>query len=251
MANNKNIFKSLFLNAKTRMIVVTLVIVAVVVGVVFVWHQQHRTKIISQASAQVMSAPNITSVPGAGNPSNQYVKNQNLQNSKQEASARKNATSAVPTITRPGFIGNPNAFGELPKKNSTSATKSANACPLKKVVVMFKPNPKSCTVANLKIARQTGVTAEELACQGCSCPSLKLAGYTAGDLKDVGYTATQLHKCGFTLGQLVEAGFSAADLKKAGFNAKQLADVGFTPAQLAIAGFSPAQIKKAGFNAKQ
>ena len=30
------------------------------------------------------------------------------------------------------------------------------------------------------------MTAEELLCQGCACPALKLAGYTIGDLKNIG-----------------------------------------------------------------
>ena len=246
MGDNMNTKKSI-LSAKTRVIVAALVIVGIAGGVVAIWHQ-HRKHEANKGAAVVTSGPNISSIPGAGNPSNQYVKMQNLQNMLEAKKARKKGSSAVPTITRPSFIGSPNAFGTLNKKHSNTAK---NECPIKKVVVMFKPNPSSCTVANLKLARKTGVTAEELLCQGCSCPALKLAGYTVGDLKNIGFTAKQLRHCGFTLGQLIEAGFGAKQLKNAGYNAKQLANDGFTAGQLAAAGFSPNQIKKAGYTQEQ
>ena len=56
------------------------------------------------------NSPGVNSVPGAGHTTNQYVKTQNLQNRLQAKQARKQATSDVPTITRPNFMGNPNAF---------------------------------------------------------------------------------------------------------------------------------------------
>ncbi len=202
-------------------------------------------------TSHLSSSPRIESLPGVGKSSDKYVSDQKDQNAKNAQKAAANASSAVPTITRPSFVGNPADFANMPEDNSALApAKQENGCPLKKMVVMYKPNPASCTIENLKLARKTGVTAEELLCQGCSCPSLKLAGYTVGDLKDIGLSAKDLKKCGFTLKQLMLAGFSANDLKEAGFSAKDLADAGFSAGQLANAGFSADDLKKAGFSDK-
>lgn len=228
-------------NAKIRMIVVAVAVVVVAIAAGVIWHH-HREVSEAQGTASVTGAPTVQTLPGTGNPSNQYVKSQNLQNNRQALQARKKATSDVPTLVRPSFIGNPSMFAN---------GNNPHSCPINKVVVMYKPNPASCSLPNLELARKAGVTAEELRCQACSCPMLKLAGYTAGELKNTGYTAADLHKCGFTLAQLVQAGFSAADLKAAGFTAKQLRNVGFSAAQLKAAGFSAAQLKKAGFSAAQ
>lgn len=234
---------------KMRLLVAIGVFVVIVVGVVFLWHE-HRKAELKVGGATVAAAPDIKNVPGAGNPSQQYIQNQNLQNQVQAIKARKTGTSDVPTITRSTFVGNPADFGNLPKQPA-SDQRTALHCPLKKVVVMYKPNPASCTVDNLRKAKSAGVTAEELACQGCACPNMKLAGYTAGELKDVGFTAEQLRQCGFTLSQLVAAGYTPAELRKAGFTARQLAAAGFTPGQLAAAGYTPGDIRNAGFTAAQ
>lgn len=245
---------SVIKNPKRRLIIAAAVVVVILGGVIGYWHHRSSENKMQQGHASVLSAPNIESIPGTGNPSNQYIGNQNLQNQLKELQARKNATSAVPTITRPNFIGNPSAFGELPTQttNLTGMSRgNSKECPIKKVVVMYKPNPASCSLDNLILARRAGVTAEELVCQGCSCPILKDAGYTAGDLKAIGYSAKQLRQCGFTLGQLVAAGYSATDLKNAGYDAKQLANVGFTAGQLAAAGFTPKQVDQAGYTQAQ
>lgn len=232
-------------SAKLRVVLAASSLVAIVGVAGFMWHHHHQVT-ASAGSAEVAGTPNIQSLPGAGKPSNQYVKDQNLQNKQKAIAARKDASSAVPTIVRPNFIGNPNSFGELPKQTTAKST-TPKTCPIAKTVVMYKPNPASCTVPNLKLAHNAGVTAEELRCQGCSCAALKLSGYTAGELKGTGYTATELRHCGYSLKQLLAAGFNANDLRDAGFSAKQLRDAGFTPGQLAAAGFSADQISKAGY----
>lgn len=248
--NNKN--SILKIGAKMRIVLAIVAVVALAGGVMLYIHHRSEVNLLNQGSANVSGTPDIQSIPGAGDPSNQYVNDQNQQNLNLAEKARKNATSFVPTITRPNFVGNPNEFGVLPALTPKApAARQSKECPIKKVVVMYKPNPASCSLNNLRLARKVGVTAEELVCQGCSCPLLKDAGYGAGDLKAIGYSAKQLRKCGFTLGQLVAAGYSAADLKNAGFSAKALANHGFTPGQLAAAGFSNAQIKHAGFTAAQ
>lgn len=250
-------------HSKSRVLML-LAIAAVVVGsIVFVWrHAQNKRN--AQASVSVSGAPSIQSVPGAGNPSAQYVQDQNLQNQINEQKARKAGTSAVPTITRSSFVGNPGEFAQdIPNADSQAPAQ----CSLKKVVVMFKPNPASCSLDNLKMARKTGVTAEELACQGCPTSLLRLAGYTAGDLKNIGYTAKQLKAAGFSDADLKDAGFSdkeiqgaknafikpglsSAELLKGGLNAAALRKAGFTAAELKAAGFSDADLKAAGYSAK-
>ncbi len=171
-----------------------------------------------KSTAEVSSPPTIESLPGAGNPSDAYVKTQNIQNAQQASEARKGGTSFVPTITRPSFLGSEDQFEQDQPSAPTTDLKKRN-CPIKEVVYMYKPNPASCTVDNLKLARSAGVAAKELVCQSCSCPALRLTGYTAGELKEVGYSAAELRRCGFTIAQLQAAGFSAKDLKAATFTA--------------------------------
>ena len=224
---------SFLASAKGRLItavVVALVIIGVVVGIVV--HVHHKT--INEGSAAVTSAPSIKNVPGLKAANNEYVRKVNLNNQRKASLARSKGTSSIPTITRPDFIGNLGAFvkaGNKQKGGSAASTVPLRECPLKKTVIMFKPNPASCLPKNLQLARQAGVTAEELRCQGCSCPSLKLAGYTAGDLKSTGFEAGELKKCGFSLAQLIEAGYNAEDLNNAGFSASQLAGIGFSAGQ--------------------
>lgn len=214
--------------------------VVLVVAAVFLikWHEN---KVANEGAISVSGAPPIHSTPGAGSPSEAYVKAQMAQNTSGEESAQKTATAFVPTITRAGFVGNPSQFG------AADAANEPKNCNINKVVVAYRPNPESCTPKNLQLARETGVTVEELMCQGCACPALKAAGYTIGDLKKVGLTAEQLHDCGFGLQALKDAGFSAADLKAAGFSAAALKAAGFTAGELKDAGFSAADLKAAGF----
>lgn len=251
MSNNEK-KNSVGMSAKTRVVVAAAAVVTLAGGSFGLWYYHHKQN-EDQAIASVSSAPNIQSIPGAGNPSDQYVQNQIQQNSQLAAKARKDGTSSVPTITRPMFIGNPDTFGnkkpitpDLSTASSSDAS-SANShtCPLKKEV-LFKPNPLNCGVENLEKAREAGVTAEELACQSCSLEALKAAGYTAGELKGVGYSAQQLKAAGYDLPSLVAAGYSPSDLKEAGYSAGDLGQQGFSAGQLAAAGYSPAEIQSAG-----
>ena len=228
--SKKNMNKlSLFKTAKSRLMASVVGGVVVVAGIGSIWHY-HSVKSAQQGYAHVISGPSIASVPGAGETTNNYNKDQQTQNNQKAAAAVKAGTSNVPTITKTtasdinGFLSD----SDSPKKE----------CPIKKTVVMYKPNPANCSISNLKLAHKSGVTAEELVCQGCSCPSLKLAGYTVGDLKNIGYTAKQLKKCGFTLNQLIAAGYSAKDLKDAGYSSDELKKAGFSAGELAAAGYT-------------
>ncbi len=214
-------------SAKGRLVIAGLVLLGVLIGIFMVWHHKHEQS-INAGSASVSAAPNIQSLPGGGDPSSHYVKEQNTQNTQEEVAARQKGTSAVPTITRPSFKGSMNAFGTLPKKSSNSS--SDTAYPINKVVVQFNSG-----------ATQTA----------SSCRALRLQGYTAGELKTVGFGAVQLHSCGYSVGDLAKAGFSAKALKAAGFTAAQLKNSGFTAGQLATAGFDAKQLQNAGFSAAQ
>ncbi len=252
-SQNKKVQSRFFQSAQSRVFLAIMLIVIAVAAVALFIHWRRQVD-INQGFAAVSGGPAIASIPGAGSPSSAYVKAQEQANAAGAIEAQKTGTAFVPTITRAGFVGDPNQFGQQPESDAQS-----KQCGINKVVLMYKPNPENCTANKLQTARQTGVTAEELMCQGCSCPALKLAGYTAGDLKKVGMTVEQLHACGFNLQELVDAGFSAGDLKNAGYTAAQLKNAGFTAGELKSAGFSaddlakagytPAEIKNAGFGA--
>ena len=141
-----------------------------VLGVI--WHHK-ATEDAFKSTAEVSSPPTIESLPGAGNLSDTYVKIQNIQNAQQASEARKGGTSFVPTVTRPSFLGSEEQFEQHQPSALITDLKKRNS-PIKKVVYMYKPNPASCTVDNLKLVRSAGATAEELVCQSCSCQALYL-----------------------------------------------------------------------------
>lgn len=208
------------ITAKKRVSVFLAIIVIAVgaaAGVMYVHHQRS----LNVAQASVGEAPNIASIPGAGTPPPSYVDEQNKQNAQEVKQAAQDNGSAFPTITRTGFIGSPEYFADQAQQ------KQAAQCPIDKAVNMFKPNPASCSVANLKLARQAGVNVEELRCEACSCPALHAAGFSAGELANTGYTAKDLTQCGYSLSQLQDAGFSAQQLEQAGYTPAQLRKVGF------------------------
>lgn len=245
--NNQNKKIGLLASAKVRLIaaiIAALALVGLVVGVVIYFHN----KSTEVGAATVASAPSIQSVPGSDSASADYVSRQIAENQREAQKATQDAKSAVPTITRTDFKGNLDQFTDATNKTTRSSIPmTSRECPIKKAEVMFKPNPANCLPKNLTLARQAGVTAEELRCQGCACSSLKLAGFTSGELKSTGYEASELKTCGFNLNQLANAGYSAADLKAAGFSAKQLGDAGYSPGQLKAAGYSDKAIKSANF----
>lgn len=246
-----DISKKSFLQSAQARVFLAIGLVVVAVGVVGFLIHLHNSTELNAAGASVSGAPGLASVPGAGNPSDAYVKAQNEANQMGEAQARKDATAYVPTITRAGFVGNPDEFSQAPQSSSSEAQGNNKNCAINKVVLTYKADPENCTQTKLVAARQSGVTAEELMCQGCACPVLREAGYNAGDLKQVGMTAAQLKTCGFTLQDLVSAGFTPADLKDAGYSAAALKAAGFTAGELRSAGFSAADLKGVGYSAAQ
>ncbi len=91
-----------------------------------------------QNSASIMGKPRIESIPGAGNPTTQYVKQQDLENVQKAKAARVQGTSAVPTINRGSFVGPLDSFGRLP----------ATQCPLDPQSLPAA-DPRACTVDSL------------------------------------------------------------------------------------------------------
>lgn len=243
-SQNKKVQLRFFQSAQSR-VFLAIMLIAVAVAAVALFIHWRRQVDANQAFAAVSGSPGIASIPGAGDPSSAYVKAQTQANIAGATEAKKAGTAFIPTITRAGFVGDPNQFGQQPEDAQSKQ------CGVNKIVLMYKPNPANCTAKSLQVARQTGVSAEELLCHGCACPALKLAGYSAGDLKKVGMTAEQLHSCGFNLQELVDAGFSAGDLRKAGYSAAELKNAGFTAGELRSAGFSAAELKNAGYSAAQ
>ena len=228
---------SLMLSAKARIWFVLILIVLVSVGS-FALYRYYKADHNSHTAASVAVSPDIASVPGSHGTSHQYATNVNQRNITSAKQAFNRARSSVPTPIRPTLQGPYTAFSP----DILKTFRSKNLALL---------NPNSCSLKNLKLARAAGVTVNELVCQGCMCPSLRQAGYSAAELKDIGYTAARLKSCGYSLQQLVAAGFSAKDLKDAGFTAAQLKAAGFTAAQLKAAGFSAKALKAAGFTAAQ
>jgi len=233
---------------KSRILVVIVAAVVVLAVIIGAWVYISK-KHTFQSSAHVASSPDIDSLPGVGNPSNVYVKAQNQQNSDQAKEAMQKGGSFVPTLTRPDFQG----FSDSDDgdNQTSSIIPTPLACPVKKVVYMYKPNPSSCDLGELRRAFEAGVSAEELVCQSCSCSSLLAAGYTVGDLKAIGYSTSQLHQCGASLKNLLKAGSTATELKAAGFTAKELHDSGFSAGEVASAGFPSKETKEAGFTPAQ
>jgi intracellular multiplication protein IcmE len=238
---NQKIKISFFRNAKVRLMIAAVAVVGIAATGVALWQASIKREALV-SSMNVGRAPDIQSIPGAGNPTMEYVKQQDRDNVKNAQQARDDGTSSVPTINRGSFVGSIDTFGQLGAAPSQ--------CPIDPSTLPAV-DPKSCTVDSLQRARDSGVRALELRCKGCTCPSLKMAGYTVGDLKEAGLDAKSLRDCGFGLAELKAAGFSAADLKAAGFTAAELKAAGFTAAELKDAGFTAAELKDAGFSAKE
>lgn len=255
---NNTTGNSLVSNPKIRILIAGVVVVGVVVAGIVGWrvHLKHARE-VSMSGVQIASAPKIRSTPGAAQTSQQYTQSVQDQNLKGENAARnpdaiRQGASYDPTINQPGLLGNVGDFDN-----------TSNGSPVchDKVITKMIPNPAACTVASLTDARNAGVEASELRCQGCTCTHLKAAGYNAANLKDAGFSVKALNTCGFDWAALKAAGFSAAELKAAGasaaalkaagYSAAQLNSAGYSAKDLMSAGYSPKQLEQAGYTAKQ
>ncbi len=217
---------NLLSNTKIRAIfIVVLVAIAIAVTVGYI-HLKRTSTTGAPAGAQIATAgQGITSVPTVGKePPREYVKLQEKANVTEATQALKAQTAFIPTPIRATYLetgtaGAPGKGGE-------------------------------CSAEELRKARDSGVTAAELRCKGCSLEALKAAGFTAGELRNAGFTAQELKAAGFSALDLKNAGFSAKELKDAGFGVNDLKNLGFTAGELKNAGFSATDLKNAGFSAK-
>src|SRR3990167_5553132 len=161
MAELKNMNKFKLKSSKFRVIAALVLVVAVVVTLISMWYFKSKENAF-KGVANVASLPSIQSIPGAGNPSNAYITAQNTDNATEAQKARKEASSFVTTITQPSFIGSPESFSQNDNNTPTTSTNNTNTssnsdnfhCPLNNVVYMYRPNPASCTVPNLQLARK-------------------------------------------------------------------------------------------------
>ena len=235
----------------------TVVGVAVLVGLYYGLKSSDAFGSEDTKSSLSSSVPSIQSNPGVGNPTEAYARLIQEQNTQKAEQALQSGGSSVPTIINADVTGDPNRFLDAYRsamKDRQDAARDANLC-----------SPE-----NLARAREAGVTALELRCNGCSAKELmqagysaaelraagfdaaqlKAAGFSAADLKAAGFSAAELRKAGFSASEMLAAGYSAAELKAAGFSAKELLDAGMTAAQLKAAGFSASELKAAGVSAK-
>jgi intracellular multiplication protein IcmE len=216
-------------DSKTRTVVAFLVIIVLVISIIVVVKVRRATHpAAGGAASEVQGVPQITSIPGMGQPTREYSKLIEQQNTQQAEEAAKTGTSAIPTIVRTTYINSGVA---------TDLTKGTGAA-----------SSVGCSPDELKRARAAGVAAEELRCRGCSLAALLAAGYTAAELRAAGFSAKELRDAGVSAKDLREAGFNASELAGAGFSAKELKNAGYLPGELANAGFQAKDLQDAGFS---
>lgn len=211
-----------FSDPKTRGIFITIFVILVIA----LSMGYFRLKVVkttgAPSEARATSVPSIGSVPGVQQSSSEYVTLQEEQNARLAAEAATKKTAAIPTVTRPTYLG-----------SGVSNEESG-----------------SCSAEELQRARSAGVNVMELRCRGCSLAALKTVGFNAGELMAAGFSVKDLKDAGFTAAELKEAGASAKDLAKAGFSVRELAQLGYSPVELKDAGFSTADLKSAGIDDK-
>jgi intracellular multiplication protein IcmE len=256
MASKKENIKALFVNTRTRVIIVftlLLLIFAVVFGLI----KGHKImEAGTEATATLTRTGSIESIPGQLNPTDQYAKLQEAQNVNQAEQAAKTGTSAIPTIIRTQRIGEgvemitPNSgesgvgFVTLSRESELSSQKSLWIEALK---------AGSCSKMAIDGVMAKGATLADIK-SGCSCQQLKDNGYTlkdlepicpCKDLKAAGYSALQLKAVGYSAGRLRDCGFIACEVAGAGFTAQEMKDGGFSDGELKGSGFSELDIKRA------
>lgn len=234
---------------KTRIVVLLAVLLVVIAGIVFALFalkKHHETT--QSAGARLRAAPRtIESIPGVEKATEEYTKTQHQENLlKAQAAAERakvGSAAAVPTITRPAFVGDSSDF---------LANQSARV---------------GCSPEEIKRAKLAGVSASELHCKGCTAKDLqafytaaelrqagyspadlKLAAYSEEELKEAGYPVKDLLAAGYAPKQLAEAGYSVTDLKQAGVGLDTLSKLGISPDALRAAGFTAEELLKAGYS---
>lgn len=275
MAAKKGKVSSLFADSRSRIILI-LGLAFAVGGILLGLTQLFSSGADNgdSAGSALSSAPAIESIPGSINPTEQYAKLQEEENTQKAIRAKQSGGSSIPTIIRTERFGEGNApignEGEAGVGFSTLALGGIAGNPLSWLDDL---KASQCAKKDVDFARSKGAATEDLlqACSclqlkahgfnlkellpGCKCTSLRDAGYSAKELKDAGgFTARQLKVCGFSACALRAAGFTAAQLKAAGFSDGELRGAGFSEADIRAASGVPDtvsddEIKKAGCSA--
>jgi intracellular multiplication protein IcmE len=219
-------------SSKFRSLAVFLAVVVLFVGLgLMLWSINRKNMEGPHGTVRLQTAPNIMSQPGASEASEEFARLQRQQNLEAARRAEALGTSAVPTITSKGHVGE----DIIPEEDTSEQRKVA-------------PNPEDCTPEKLQLAREAGVRASELECKGCTIGEIRQAGYTLGEMAESGFTARELRAAGYTAEALRNAGFSAGALSIAGFSLNTLRDVGYTAAQLKEAGVGAGDLIQAGYD---
>ncbi|EKE01387.1 MAG: hypothetical protein ACD_21C00147G0006 [uncultured bacterium] len=214
-------------DTRTRVVIIILMVIVIVTLVVSYVKFKRSQKPAAGLQSEVTEAPDITSIPGLGQPTREYAKLQEQQNLELAAEAAKKRTAAIPTVVRTTYL-DVGVSSDLSEKSGATSV-------------------AGCSVEDLTRARVAGVVSSELRCRGCSLASLKAAGFTSGELRSAGFGAQELKAIGFNAQELRSAGFGAKELKAAGFSAKELMNSGVPIGALKDAGFSAVDLRAAGF----
>jgi intracellular multiplication protein IcmE len=233
---------------KSRILLLSALFLVVIAGIVFALFalkKNHESK--QFGGAHLKAAPaTIESIPGIEIATEEYTKTQHQENLlKAQAAAERSkvgSSAAVPTITRPAFVGDSAGFlaGQSARAGcSPEETKRAKLAG----VSPSELHCKGCTAKDL----QAFYTAAELRQAGYSPADLKVAAYSEEELKEAGYHAKELLAAGYAAKQLAESGYSVTDLKQAGVGLDEFSKLGISPDALRAAGFTADELLKAGY----
>ncbi len=212
-------------DGKARLAVVIIVVTMVLaIGIVLLRMRRDNVATTGLGSAIYAGVPEISSIPGVGNPTREYAKLQEQQNAELAREAERKGTAAMPTIIRTTYIDS--GFSTDLSSGATSGD--------------------GCSTEELVAAKTAGVQVAELRCRGCSLAALKAAGFSAGELAKAGFSAEELARSGFTVDELRQAGFSAKELIAAGISGEQLLQAGYNVAELREAGVTAEGLHAAG-----
>ena len=250
----KENLKSLFTNARTRLIIIFTFFILIIGITIAVFKINFKTAGPEQQGGNIASLPgNIQSIPGALNQTAQYAQLQAQQNVEQATKALKTGDSSIPTIIES------HAFGEGVESITNQGSLGFTALSTQAKGGEQSPwfdllKGSNCTTESMKNAMSQGAGLSDLQ-QACGCSNLSNVGYSFKDLSEVcpcqelhklGNGASEFKKLGYDARRLKACGFSTCELHAAGFTALQLKDAGFSDGELKGAGFSEEEIAKAG-----
>ncbi len=251
MTSKKENIKALFVNTRTRIILVftfVLLLIMVVLGLL----KFGPKNLGIDSGANVKRTPvGIKSIPGALNQTDQYANLQQTQNIQQADQALKSGSSSIPTIIKSQAfsdagesIGAPNGAGSLDfttlaRQDLTGPTNS---------LWLQSVRESNCSGPSVRLAIKQGAKLANLK-SVCSCVQLKVVGYSSSELKPI-CSCQELRGSGFSVKDIKLAGFSAKEMQACGMTACEEYAAGFTPREMKDAGFSDDELKGAGVSDK-